>query len=212
MTFRMSTTPPSLQGSHNDMGTREALIMGAALIALLVFLAALRFCCITFIDIVILDSAETVRRSIAETCRWAFPRWHVRTQPTANDASTVEMTNGNQVTSTSPIVLTSKILTKTDLQEHMVTKHKRTNNSNSHADDVESISSHALMCSICLRELHEGDCVYIGPCNHIFHKECMSLWVQCSGRDCPNCRSEIIPSPLEVMDAGEDALPPPRRN
>uniref|UniRef100_A0A7S3L2S4 RING-type domain-containing protein n=1 Tax=Amphora coffeiformis TaxID=265554 RepID=A0A7S3L2S4_9STRA len=203
----MSSAAPSLQGSQNNMGTREAFIIGAALIAMLVFLAALRFCCNSFIDIVILDNAEVFCRPFAESFRWAFPRWHVRTQPaTANTTTTsVEIPNGNQTTSF-PIALTSKILTKADLQEHRATNHKRPNHHHHHADDVESVSSHTLMCSICLRELHEGDCAYIGPCDHIFHKECMFQWVESSGRDCPNCRSEIIPSPIEVNTG--DALPP----
>ena len=193
------------------MGTREAFIIGAAIMALLVFLAALRFCCNCFIDIVILDKVEAVRRSVAEAFRWAFPRWHVRTQPAAIATTSVELSNGNQGSS-SPIILTSKILTKADLQERKVTaKHKRPN-TNTHADDLESVSSHTLMCSICLRELHEGDCAYIGPCYHIFHKECMFQWVESSGRDCPNCRSEIIPSPIDLHTGDAPPPPPPPGN
>ena len=182
----------SLLGTNNDTGTQEALIIGAAIVAMLVFLAALRFVCNIFIDIVILENVEAARRSMAEAFRWAFPLWHVRTQPT-DTATSVEMQHGNQTIS-SPVALTTKILTKADFQEHKTTSHRRPN----HVEEVESVSSHTLMCSICLHDFHEGESAYIGPCDHIFHKECILQWVESRGRDCPNCRSEIIPSPIAV--------------
>lgn len=200
----MSSNSSPLQGTNNDdMGTREALIIGAAIIAMLVFLAMLRFCCNIFIDIIILENVEAARRSIAEAVRWAFPRWHVRTQPTSSTTTTsVQVTNSAGQSTAAPTALTSKILTKADLQvqERKTAKHKKR-----HGDELESVSSHTLMCSICLHELQEGDSAYIGPCEHIFHEDCMAQWVESRGRDCPNCRSEIIPSPIAV-NAG-DTLP-----
>lgn len=46
-------------------------------------------------------------------------------------------------------------------------------------------------CSICLNDIHEGDCQRcLRSCGHTFHKACIDLWVvRCA--ECPLCKSEV---------------------
>ena len=44
-------------------------------------------------------------------------------------------------------------------------------------------------CPICLCEnMYEG--VSVGPCNHVFHKECLRVWTDKS-MTCPMCRTDL---------------------
>lgn len=205
------------------MGAREALIIGASLMAMLVFFAVLRFSCNIFLDVFILDEMERARRTIREAFRSLCPWWHVRTNPSGGQAiasnSTTPLERGGLVDSTDArpaVTLTSKILTRADLIQHKSRGFRggyrgTTNPVQPQQHDVgSSLSSYSIMCSICLHELHEGDHAYVGNCNHIFHKDCMVQWVESKGRDCPNCRCELgsLPAASAVtVDLGDA---PPR--
>jgi hypothetical protein len=173
----MSSNSDSIQSpNRSELGTEEALIIAAALIALLIFLAALRFGCNLLIDVCILDEMDRARRSIAEAFRRISPWWYVRTQP--NQTNEVEL--AAEISPSPMVALRGKSLTKADIQRHKGVEHPPTATTTKlaispHAaqHEVDSISSHTLMCSICLLELHEGDSVFEGNCDHIFHKECM---------------------------------------
>ena len=183
----MSTNPPALGNSNTSTDARDALIIGAAVIALLVFLVALRFFCNLFLDITLLGEPERARRSLSEVFRCLCPWWHVRTQPEA-DTTSNDIRN-NSPTEQPALILKSKILTRADIEEqksHQV-----------ECEEGESTTSQSLMCSICLHELHAGDFVFVGDCRHVFHQNCMQQWVESRGRDCPNCRSEIVPPQLD---------------
>ena len=43
-------------------------------------------------------------------------------------------------------------------------------------------------CSICKEHVVVKEMVYQTPCAHIFHKDCLSPWLQMSNR-CPTCRA-----------------------
>ncbi|KAL3840216.1 hypothetical protein ACJIZ3_024809 [Penstemon smallii] len=45
-------------------------------------------------------------------------------------------------------------------------------------------------CSICLDEFFNGCIVVHMPCNHSFHRDCISEWLR-SSHCCPNCRFEM---------------------
>ena len=45
-------------------------------------------------------------------------------------------------------------------------------------------------CSICLEEYKKNDQVFVSKCNHIFHKNCITSWLN-NNRTCPLCR-EIL--------------------
>jgi hypothetical protein len=43
-------------------------------------------------------------------------------------------------------------------------------------------------CSICFEQIEAGENIYDIPCNHIFHKECMTKWIDRRKKSCPLCR------------------------
>ncbi|NXP99307.1 PJA2 ligase, partial [Vidua macroura] len=47
-------------------------------------------------------------------------------------------------------------------------------------------------CTICCSEYVEGEIVTELPCHHLFHKPCVTLWLQRSGT-CPVCRHVLAP-------------------
>ncbi|NWV49183.1 PJA2 ligase, partial [Daphoenositta chrysoptera] len=47
-------------------------------------------------------------------------------------------------------------------------------------------------CTICCSEYVEGEIITELPCRHLFHKPCVSLWLQRSGT-CPVCRHVLAP-------------------
>uniref|UniRef100_A0A0N5A1L8 RING-type E3 ubiquitin transferase n=1 Tax=Parastrongyloides trichosuri TaxID=131310 RepID=A0A0N5A1L8_PARTI len=47
-------------------------------------------------------------------------------------------------------------------------------------------------CTVCMDIFIDKDSVYKLACNHIFHKQCLTPWVQ-THRSCPVCRQEIKP-------------------
>ncbi|KAL5553964.1 hypothetical protein UlMin_041365 [Ulmus minor] len=46
-------------------------------------------------------------------------------------------------------------------------------------------------CVICLEDLPLGSDVVRLPCLHVFHDECIRLWL-IKGRNCPLCRFEFV--------------------
>ena len=46
-------------------------------------------------------------------------------------------------------------------------------------------------CTICLSEGLSDESVYTTDCNHVFCKECLSLWFERGKQDCPLCRNII---------------------
>ncbi|RKO97171.1 hypothetical protein CXG81DRAFT_3810, partial [Caulochytrium protostelioides] len=42
-------------------------------------------------------------------------------------------------------------------------------------------------CSICLEDYTRGERLITLPCRHVFHKTCISMWLQ-SHKECPICR------------------------
>ena len=47
-------------------------------------------------------------------------------------------------------------------------------------------------CAITLKEFEENDDIIILPCNHIFIKDSIELWLKDKSNKCPICRKEII--------------------
>lgn len=44
-------------------------------------------------------------------------------------------------------------------------------------------------CTICCTNYSEGDVVNKLPCNHLYHRECVTTWLKSNGT-CPNCRKK----------------------
>lgn len=47
-------------------------------------------------------------------------------------------------------------------------------------------------CSICLESLNSGSLFQPRTCSHIFHRMCLSQWLQSGGRNCPICRRDFV--------------------
>lgn len=45
-------------------------------------------------------------------------------------------------------------------------------------------------CTVCCTSYKEGEEVNKFPCNHLFHKECITSWITSNGT-CPNCRKNV---------------------
>ncbi|XP_050843067.1 E3 ubiquitin-protein ligase Praja-2 isoform X1 [Serinus canaria] len=54
-------------------------------------------------------------------------------------------------------------------------------------------------CTICCSEYVEGEIITELPCHHLFHKTCVTLWLQRSGT-CPVCRHVLAPVLPEAAD------------
>lgn len=54
---------------------------------------------------------------------------------------------------------------------------------------AEDVASKTVMCSICLKKMKKGQCVYTLPCEHTFHYSCMRKWYEDNGK-CPVCMDE----------------------
>ncbi|KAL0682389.1 hypothetical protein Bca4012_049236 [Brassica carinata] len=53
-------------------------------------------------------------------------------------------------------------------------------------------SSGETECSICLIEFKKGDTISTLPCAHIYHKECISHWLE-ENKSCCVCKAEVGP-------------------
>lgn len=52
---------------------------------------------------------------------------------------------------------------------------------------------HELQCPVCQDDVKVGEKVAVLPCDHAFHKECISPWLE-RDRTCPTCRREVYPT------------------
>lgn len=52
-------------------------------------------------------------------------------------------------------------------------------------------------CPICLEDLNINARCYSMACNHVFHQQCIMIWLQIS-RECPLCRY-LLPNPLKEV-------------
>jgi hypothetical protein len=61
-----------------------------------------------------------------------------------------------------------------------------------HEDDRPSCDQDCNCCSICLGDLCVGESATRGRvCGHIFHEECLTMWVKKSAT-CPYCRRDLL--------------------
>ncbi|KAL6614266.1 hypothetical protein ACP70R_036536 [Stipagrostis hirtigluma subsp. patula] len=55
-------------------------------------------------------------------------------------------------------------------------------------------------CPICKARLDGGRCRRLRPCGHVYHAECIDLWLQRKWI-CPVCRAGVQMSRTEIIDA-----------
>lgn len=54
-------------------------------------------------------------------------------------------------------------------------------------------------CPICLENLNVGDSIYLIPCCHYFHKNCLKDWILIEN-DCPSCRMKLGKNTADEID------------
>ena len=62
-------------------------------------------------------------------------------------------------------------------------------------------------CAICIAEYSPGDKVVWSPndeCRHVFHEDCILLWLGKDKKDCPCCRMPFIPEKEEMDEENEE--------
>ena len=57
-------------------------------------------------------------------------------------------------------------------------------------EDLSELNEENKMCSICLEEYKNNDIIKKLPCNHIFHSECLKIWLS-NKTTCPICRNDL---------------------
>ncbi|KAL4467537.1 hypothetical protein ABPG72_004605 [Tetrahymena utriculariae] len=77
--------------------------------------------------------------------------------------------------------------------EDLIKQNKEKQNSNNNKDaqnpfQSEGGNSNQYICSICLQAIQENDKYRETICKHLFHQECLDVWIQ-KQRNCPMCRS-----------------------
>ncbi|GMY07627.1 E3 ubiquitin-protein ligase RHA1B-like [Fagus crenata] len=61
------------------------------------------------------------------------------------------------------------------------------------------------VCVVCLNYMKESDGVReLCNCSHVFHKECLDVWIGQGQVTCPLCRSKLSPSQREEPGLGGD--------
>ncbi|KAI8874291.1 hypothetical protein GQ42DRAFT_116646 [Ramicandelaber brevisporus] len=58
------------------------------------------------------------------------------------------------------------------------------------------------LCCICLDSLHIGDSVRSLPCQHVYHTQCIDVWLGEHSTWCPHCKADVRP-PEEIERAIE---------
>jgi Ring finger domain len=59
-------------------------------------------------------------------------------------------------------------------------------------------------CSICLLDYRPGDCIVwsaVPGCRHVYHVDCMLLWMATGKNRCPVCRNHFLPSKRTIAAA-----------
>jgi hypothetical protein len=60
-------------------------------------------------------------------------------------------------------------------------------------EDMSIASEESEMCAICLCPYEEGDVrIFSKRCTHVFHKDCILLWLVKSHNECPCCRIDMV--------------------
>jgi hypothetical protein len=70
-----------------------------------------------------------------------------------------------------------------------------------HADHDDDEDDHAHECAICYTAFEDGDRVGSLPCDHVFHVECLKMWLK-RQNVCPFCRKDHVAE--ERFETNED--------
>ena len=70
-------------------------------------------------------------------------------------------------------------------------QHWRAEKSEEHIQTFATVSL-TLSCAICLESLEENDQIRELRCGHVYHANCLSLWVERGHHDCPLCKYDML--------------------
>ena len=65
--------------------------------------------------------------------------------------------------------------------------------------------NHTAACAICIEEYQPGDVLYVLPCEHRFHADCIVPWLTERQASCPLCKQDITAEDLMEEEADEVA-------
>jgi hypothetical protein len=194
----------------DDHKTKEALLILAAIMALMIGMVILRFGTNILIDCCILNEHERARVDLIRSlCPW----YHRRTIPTRDSSNDDEQRiimhsveavpsgiRKERLMNFLPLFhLSVETIKECKLKGHREHSQRmsRQVEEMQREDEEECAESSAVICSICIHELIPGESVFKTPnCHHLFHSNCICDWMSSVTRknniECPNCRSGIM--------------------
>ncbi|KIW20005.1 hypothetical protein PV08_00580 [Exophiala spinifera] len=84
-------------------------------------------------------------------------------------------------------------------------RHWRSDKEEHHVKTFATIST-KLICAICLDVIQDSDTIRELQCCHVYHTNCLNLWVERAHHDCPLCKYDILGAhqdPQKVRAAGQ---------
>jgi hypothetical protein len=176
-----------------NWGLREAFIIIGSTMGLMIFLLILRFSFNICLDICVLDELERAKKAIVDLITKLFPWQRPRTQPPSaqshDDIELQECASDQERLEALNQILISKTLSLNDI-ERLRERHQHSDCGI--AEEDMSRNDEAILCSICLHGMAEGDSVFEAKCKHIFHHSCIASWISSRGSGCPYCRAQLI--------------------
>lgn len=204
-----------MDSSDDDHKTKEALLIIAAVVALMIGMVILRFGTNLLIDCCILHEHERARTDLIRSlCPW----YHRRTQPTSDSSNDDEQRIAMHSVEAVPYGIRKERLMNAlplfhlsaeAIKEFEVKGHPQHSQRISikvegmHSEAEEEVencprsNSSAMICSICIHDLIPGDSLFKTPhCHHLFHRNCICEWMASATSrnniECPNCRNNVI--------------------
>jgi hypothetical protein len=195
--------------------TKEALLILAAIMALMIGMVILRFGTNILIDCCILNEPERARVDLIRSlCPW----YHRRTIPTRDSSNEDEQriimhsveavpsgVRKERLMNTLPLfhlsVETIKECKLNDHREHSQRMNRKVEDTQREdEEEYAQTDSSTVLCSICIHGLIPGESVFKTPsCHHLFHSNCICDWMSSVTRknniECPNCRCGIMTRP-----------------
>mmetsp|Transcript_17541 Transcript_17541/g.24179 ORF Transcript_17541/g.24179 Transcript_17541/m.24179 type:complete len:230 (-) Transcript_17541:16-705(-) len=218
-----SVNPPKLPDPE-DASTGDLMVMTGSIFALVVFLILLRYAFIIVLDVCYEPATEQPWQAFLRRYCLCSRRENIREEQDIefeansrirNDTSqsialsiaclSVEERNALLDVITPKKVITEDMVSTREVQssneevsfkdEQCVATHTKDEKLTHDVEKCESDST----CVICLSPYEVGDnIVTTRNCSHVFHRECISQWLQKSV-ECPYCRTELV-SKEEMLD------------
>mmetsp|Transcript_6963 Transcript_6963/g.15300 ORF Transcript_6963/g.15300 Transcript_6963/m.15300 type:complete len:649 (+) Transcript_6963:139-2085(+) len=118
--------------------------------------------------------------------------------PESND----ETVNATNLDTESPNERAEPSATMSPLFQSADDQSSHLHNTDNYQQNTTALDSDELDCTICLAPVQDGEQIGALGCSHIFHAECLKLWIK-RRNACPLCQTEIAtPRAIETENAG----------